>query len=179
MHLTRQLIHASQRDIAYMLKNISETVCRGEIKESYIQRSMNRFKYGFVYRNDDNQVEGFCVWKILEDEDENCETYKYMKILLICAKKQSLAFCNRLFVDIDNYCASNNVAYVCLIPGNETLKSYYELYGFKDAPFLKQSKMMCKEIAFKMSSSQKGQTRRRRRNTKNNAEVTNNIVEHI
>jgi hypothetical protein len=161
VELTAKLISSSDRKTASQMKRMAHSICRNLIAPAYINRAFNRFKRGFIYTDENDTIVGFGIWKIHHGMSKSTgETYKTMTILLICGLKQSLLFCNRLFPDIDAYCAEHGISNVYLEPANETLKYYYATYGFTYSNHLNQN-LMGKSIPLKIGKRNK--TRKVRR----------------
>lgn len=130
MHLLRETISSSQRELVKVLKRISDSVCRNKIPADYINSSFNAFKQGFLYRAPSGAIEGFCIWKRHKETWITGESRVVMHIYLICGRQPKSGFGNRLFSDIEEYCLKEQIDTVQLQPSNDRLRAYYASHGF-------------------------------------------------
>ncbi len=167
VHLLREPIASSQREIVKVLKRIADSVCRDKIPADYINRSFNAFKQGFLYRAPSGAIEGFCIWKRHKETWITGETRVVMYIYLICGRRQTTGFGNRLFPDIEEYCLAEQIDTVQLQPSNARLRAYYASHGFVVTDSVRD--MMTKQFPAVLAlRARAGKTRRAERRPRRN-----------
>jgi hypothetical protein len=163
--LRKEMLRSSQRDIIRQLKLMANTICRDVIPTEYINKSFNKFKQGFVYYDDFGRTVGFCLWtiKTIDRSKQAKENIQVMHVHLICGKKMNFYIGNRIFPDLERYCAENNIDAIQLEPANDSLKTYYESYGFELTDTYQT--IMTKRVSYKLTAYNRSKTRKHKRNT--------------
>lgn len=161
VELRSQLISSSDIESVSQMKLMAHNVCQNIIAPVYIIHAFNHFTRGFIYKDENDTLIGFGIWKLNHEMSKSTgNRYATMDILLICGIKQPMLFCNRLFPDIDAYCMEHGISNVYLEPANETLKNYYATYGFTYSNHLNQN-LMGKSIPLKIVTRNKRRKVRR------------------
>lgn len=161
VEIQSQLISSSEREreTVLQMKLLAHNVCQNLIAPAYIDYAFAQFNSGFLYKDAHDAIVGFSIWNVNREMSKSTgDRYATMTILLICGINQSITFCNRLFPDIDSYCMNHGISNVYLEPANETLKNYYETYGFV---YTKEFHFMTKLIPVKLVSRNKRRKVRR------------------
>lgn len=126
-NLERILFHRTDTIVKSLAKQ-ANSICRNLISEEYIRSTFNKFNYGFCYKNSDNII-GFCLWKEIH-EDVQHNKYKYIKLLLICAKPNDFRLGEIILFDLNNFCIQRRINTIRLLAANLDLVKYYENNGY-------------------------------------------------
>lgn len=132
--IKRLFFDSKQCDMTRKLKAHAEEVCRHEISHSYIQKSLNKYRYAYMYVKGD-EIIGFILWQSITKDaihTLNSEMYpsKYVFIHLLCAKKTGTDFGFRMLSDVETYCVKHGIPCMELHAANRNLETYYKQYGF-------------------------------------------------
>jgi hypothetical protein len=129
---TKIFFTINDRTIIKSIKPFAFDTCRGKISEAYISKSFNRFKNGFLYKDEDDEIIGYCLWKEVNDTiTKSTIPLKYLHILLVCAiDTDGLGLGRKILFDVEEYCIEKKIPSIRLEPANEKLEKYYESIGY-------------------------------------------------
>jgi hypothetical protein len=111
---------------------MSESICRSALSESYIKRVFNKFKRGYLYKNNDNELVCFVIWVEHNQPHMEYDNFSYMHVLLMCGLKMEFKIGNLIFPDLLKYCRNNSINTIRLEPATNDLREYYKSFGFID-----------------------------------------------
>lgn len=129
--IKKVLIKSSERIHIPYLKRKALDTCRNLISEKYISSAFNRFKRGFLFKNNKENIIGFCLWKEITKIYKNNISEKILFIILICADNTDYRLGRKILFDIETYCIENKIGIISLEAANDSLIKYYEEGGFK------------------------------------------------
>lgn len=117
-----------------IVKNLrpqTNSICRNHISEGYIRKAFNNFTHGYYYRDSDNNIVGFCIWKEHKDLIMNTlSEFRHISVLLICAKPTDYKLGKIILFDMESYVLTRNYNMIRLQPANKDLIPYYESNGY-------------------------------------------------
>lgn len=128
-HIERILFHRSD-SIIDILKIQAIRICQGIVVEEYIQYAFKKFSHGYYYKDSENNILGFCIWKKKKQHLVNNNTYKYAKVLLICAEENKYKLGKNMLFDIETNALKNKVDAIELEAASESLIPYYKGFGY-------------------------------------------------
>ena len=145
----RHFFHRSNGNITRIIKNHAYNICRNVIPQAYINNSINKFKYGYIYKIK-NEIIGFIIWKIINNninEYKNQISYidKELHIVLICTDSNNYRFGTQLLYDVEQFALLNGIKHITLNPANDDLITFYEKNGYRIVSEYPQ-KLMLKNI---------------------------------
>ena len=120
--LERTLFHKMD-PIVKSLSKQSIMICRNKLSEQYIQKAFNKFHFGYCYRDLQNEVVGFSIWKEFTNED------RHIFIYLICSKLTYYKLGKIMLFDIESFAIKNKIYKIILKPVPDKI-SYYEDNGY-------------------------------------------------
>ena len=136
-YVRRRFFTSSERQLIQTLRSHADDVCRQRISTEYIHSAFNRFKQGFAYYDEQDMLQGFCIWRpkihiaIATDDGEYTKTHsKAIYIELLCAKQVDYLFLNRVLPDVEKYCVEHGIKFIELVPSTERVRQLYQSYGF-------------------------------------------------
>jgi hypothetical protein len=62
-NINKYFIKSSERNIIVSLRQKADDTCINLINPDYIHKSFNRFKKGFYYKDNNDELLGFVLWK--------------------------------------------------------------------------------------------------------------------
>lgn len=174
-HLRRKLIHAGDRASVNIMKAQAERICRYTINPDYIRGAFNKFRYGFVYYDNDECV-GFSIWKehISTLEKNNVVRKAYINLLLICASPNDYKLGSMMLYDIDTYAYSQTMNYITLQPATLELIKFYEKAGYTYNTITKLCEKPISPFIIKRPVNAKTRKFHRRRQSNRFIKVNNN-----
>ena len=163
-HIERIVFHRSD-PIQSRLKRQANTICRNMLNEEYIRQAFNRFRYGYYYKDSEDTILGFCIWKQKKRQLKGGQDYKYIHILLICAEQTDFKMGKMMLFDIDTFALKNKVNDIKLEAASEGLIPYYKDSGFlleRDTILpLKEPFNMYKQLSVPVLNRKKGNRTRK------------------
>lgn len=118
-----------------IVKNIrsqANLICRNYINENFIHKAFNKFNYGYYYKDINNTIIGFCIWKERKELiSSDINELKYISVLLICAQPTDYKLGKIMLFDIESYGLMRKFHRIQLQALNLDIVSYYESNGYK------------------------------------------------
>lgn len=142
-NMYRSDIRTIDKHMKLLLKNQADFICKDHINESYIRKVLNQFNMGYIYRDNNDSILGFCIWKTHimppKAKDDTIGS-NYLHILLLCAKYPEKRLGSYMLNDVESYCIEQGIEQIRLEPLNEQLQTYYSKFGYTTytAPFDKK-----------------------------------------
>ena len=139
--LGRNLFHKTD-SVVTSLSSQAHTICRNFIDENYIRKAFNNMSFGYYYKDTDNNIVGFCVWR--EDKSiiyNSKNDYKYITVSLICAKPNNYKLGKLMLFDIERYCLFRKFNTIQILPINQATVKYYESCDYTMEHYKDQSVM--------------------------------------
>jgi hypothetical protein len=113
------------------LRSQINSICRNDISEDYISKAFNNFTYGYYYKDSDNNILGFGIWKEHKELIMNMDgEFKHISVLLICAKPTDYNLEKIILFDMESYVLTRKFNMIRLQPANKILIPYYESNGY-------------------------------------------------
>jgi len=119
------------------LKKQANYICKDVINSRYIRMAFNKFDTGYAYRDEDDTIVGFCIWKTYivppmykSSSTNSQEDTRYVYILLFCAKFPELKLGRMMLQDVEDYCIDHAISSIRLEPSHETTHTYYKKMGY-------------------------------------------------
>jgi len=163
------IIASERKNIAVLRKKADDT-CRYKISPAYIHTAFNRFKKGYYYTNNSNEIIGFCLWKEYSNIQKDGSILKKMYIILICADYNDYKLGRKILYDIESYCIDNKIPIITLEAANDELIKYYQHGGF--VLINKITKEMMKEVKMLKIYKKNSKTRKVKRNLLNSEQIS-------
>ena len=135
--------------------------CRNMINQQYIDTAFKNFQKGYLYKDEDGDFLGFCIWKEYKDIQKDGTFLKKLHITLICADYNDYNLGRKILYDIESYCINNNFSLITLEAANNDLVKYYEKGGFTLTN--KITKEMIKEVKILTFHRKNSKTRKIKR----------------
>lgn len=123
-------IHPSDRKLVSLLRHKADETCRFKISSSYIYNAFNKFKKGYYYTNDSNNIIGFSLWKDYKNIQKDGTILKKIHVILICADYNDYRLGRKILYDIESYSIDTNIPIISLEAANDELVKYYQDGGF-------------------------------------------------
>ena len=129
-NINRTIFFSKDKSRYSSLENKAIDTCRNLISPKYIHTVFNRFNKGYMYKDDNGEIIGFCLWKEYNKITKSGNESKQLHILLICADYNDYNLGRKILYDMDGYCIDNKISSIILEAANDTLVKYYEKSGF-------------------------------------------------
>ena len=155
------IVSANRINIVALRKKADDT-CRFKISPVYIHTAFNKFKKGYYYTNNSNEIIGFCLWKEYDNIQKDGTTLKKLHIILVCADYNDYKLGRKILYDIESYCVDNKIQLITLEAANDELVKYYQNGGF--ILINKITKEMIKEVKIFKILKKNSKTRKLKHN---------------
>jgi hypothetical protein len=123
----KEFITKYDSSIKKQLKVIANNICYDTIPQRYIDNSIKKYEYGYVYRDtrNNNKIIAFVLWSIIKSPETSLNE---LHIHIICGKGLGML----MFNDIEEYAIQSKINTITLVPSNDKVKAHYiDSYGFK------------------------------------------------
>lgn len=147
-NISRTYFQRHDKQRKKLLEAQAEFLCRDKIEDKYIHNVFKNLDGGYIYKDqDDNEILGFCIWKLMTHYDpvHTIEPTKYLYLTLLCSKEPHYELGATMMNDIDYYAATHGISYIYLYPSTPELEPYYIKFGFIKG-FCIGEKYMCKKV---------------------------------
>jgi len=129
--LSRTIFHRMD-PVVKSLRSQANTICRNMLNEKYIRKSFNKFNYGYYYKDANNNIIAFIIWREHEEGVPNSQTeYKTMSVELLCTQITNYKLGKIILSDIDKYALRHKINKIHLRTANESLIILYESNGYR------------------------------------------------
>lgn len=146
-NINRTLFLSRDKERYLGLKNQAIQTCRNLISEIYIHSAFNKFKKGYLYKDDNEEIIGFCLWKENNIIFKSGNQTKNLHIILICTDDSiNYKLGGKILFDVESYCIDNKIPSITLEAANDNLVKYYEKAGYILVNNSRQKREMEKEI---------------------------------
>jgi hypothetical protein len=129
--LEKTLFSITDRQLVRTLQAHAIETCRNLISPEYIRKVFNRFKWGFLYKDEEGSILGFCLWKPIKETLKSGGMYEYTHLLLICAEENEFKLGKKMLYDLETHCIEKGSGSIRLEPVNERIEAYYTSLGYK------------------------------------------------
>ena len=183
-NITRTLFHRLD-PIQHNIRKIANNICRNQLNELYINQCFKKFKYGYYYKDSNDKIIGFCIWKvniIIPKGKNEYPTYKSMKLYLLCAEKFEFNLGKVILYDLETLCIKDSIHEIRLDAANQKLISYYQSYGYLLTNPNKYEMYKHIDVLPLNTTGTPGKSRKRRsirNNRRNQTEKIQRIYKHI
>ena len=129
-NIERILFHRSDPIQSRLIRQ-ANTICGGIVCEEYIRQAFKKYRYGYYYKNSEDTILGFCIWKHRRKPLKyGVGMYSYIRILLICSETTERDFNKMMLLDIETFALKNKINDIKLEAASEGLIPYYKDSGF-------------------------------------------------
>jgi hypothetical protein len=166
--------------------------------DKYYNNVKNTFDNGYIYYKD-GEIIGCILWKIREEYIPNKPSYirtQYFKnlsnrvkrcidipgkrpdeltVLLVCCKLKGNNFFKHALKDVETYAIEKCIFYILLEPVNNTIKEYYQSYGFHKYKKNTTNKRLVKPVNITFRKSNLKHTLKSKYNTVNKKLLKKNL----
>jgi hypothetical protein len=164
------------------LESQANLICRDKISERYIHNAFKNLDNGFIYKDaEENEILGFCIWKVITFKDkmnEDSDPFKYLYLLLMCSRDSNYNLGDTMLNDVEYFAATNSIPIIVTRPANIELEAYYERKGYSKTCPKMYKDTMCKEIVpIKLiSRKQARKTMKKNKQKQNNTSTQINSI---
>lgn len=155
-------------------------ICRDKISERYIHNAFQNLDNGFIYKDaEENEIVGFCIWKVITFKDkmnEESDPFKYLYLLLMCSRDSNYNLGDTMLNDVEYFAATNSIPIIVTRPANIELEAYYERKGYSKTCPKMYKDTMCKEIVPIKLISRKQARKTMKINKQNNTSTQINSI---
>jgi hypothetical protein len=137
------LFSRNDKELIRKAKKYASVICRGCISDYHINKAFHQFTNGYIYRVDDIIV-GFCVWKIVIDNDQSTinKLVEKLYIILLCSGPNKYKFGSQMLLDVEQFARDININ-ILTLETNESVQTFYikkDFTKFNNSPKKKNTK---------------------------------------